>query len=248
MTVLEQNDAPVIDLIADRAVHEGTQVSFDVTASDENTGDSLRYTLDSAPTGAWINFWTGRFNWTAADGPGTAVTVRVTDTGNPALSDIDTFTITVDNVAPILTLSGNATVEADAPFQLTLDASDPGSDTITEWEITWGDGAVETLAGNPTSAMHTYDVVGTYEITATATDEDGTFTSNTFTLAVTGDVPIATVLVNGGGTQRTRVSSFEVQFSADVGDAIDDSDLQIRNLTTATNLLPGDWSSSYDPV
>jgi len=32
---------------------------------------------------------------------------------------------------------------------------DPGEDTITSWTINWGDGSIETFAGNPASINHT---------------------------------------------------------------------------------------------
>lgn len=63
-------------------------------------------------------------------------------------------------------------------YVLSLAASDPGVDTITSWTITWGDGVIETVAGNPPSVTHVYaDGPNTYTISATGTDEDGTFAS-----------------------------------------------------------------------
>ena len=83
------------------------------------------------------------------------------------------------NVAPSLTISGNATVDEGAVYTLNLASSDPGADTITEWEISWGDGNVETVTGNPASVTHTYaDGDNNYTISATATDEDGTTAAN----------------------------------------------------------------------
>ena len=32
----------------------------------------------------------------------------------------------------------------------------PGADTVTSWTINWGDGTIETIAGNPSSRNHTY--------------------------------------------------------------------------------------------
>jgi Ca2+-binding RTX toxin-like protein len=81
----------------------------------------------------------------------------------------------VDNVAPTLNISGAANVDEAAVYTLGLSASDPGDDTITQWTINWGD-AIEVVAGNPASATHTYaDGDANYVISATATDEDGTF-------------------------------------------------------------------------
>jgi hypothetical protein len=143
------------------------------------------------------------------------------------LFDTETFTITVNNVAPILTISGEDKAYTGVPYELFLSSYDPGHDTITSWTIDWGDGTVTEEEGNPSSVFYTYtaplplpgdfdgdgDVDGldalrfvlkyrrgeadqndlatfasdfgkidswdAYMVTATATDEDGTYTSNT---------------------------------------------------------------------
>lgn len=88
-------------------------------------------------------------------------------------------TIHVTNVAPILTTTGAASVTVGLPYTLNLSASDPGDDTITSWVINWGDGAIETVAGNPSSVTHIYNAAGfTYNILASAIDEDGAFLQN----------------------------------------------------------------------
>jgi len=87
----------------------------------------------------------------------------------------DTASLLVNNVAPILTVTGSATVDAGANYTLNLSASDPGADTIANWTINWGDGVITTAAGNAVSTTHVYASAGfTYNITASVTDEDGT--------------------------------------------------------------------------
>jgi hypothetical protein len=84
-------------------------------------------------------------------------------------------TVTVNNVAPTLGLSGDASVYAGDTYTLSLSSSDPGTDTITSWSINWGD-VVEPVTDNPASVTHVYaDGPHDYTISATATDEDGTF-------------------------------------------------------------------------
>ena len=53
----------------------------------------------------------------------TTSTVRVTDNGAPALSDFETFTITVNevNVAPVLAAIGNKTRQRRQPLTFTAD-------------------------------------------------------------------------------------------------------------------------------
>jgi hypothetical protein len=93
--------------------------------------------------------------------------------------------VRVANVPPVLLIQGPAQIGAGSVYSLTLSASDPGEDGITRWRITWGDGIVEDILGNPASATHTYaNGPATYAISATATDEDGTHDSNTISVRV----------------------------------------------------------------
>jgi lamin tail-like protein/putative Ig domain-containing protein len=97
---LESNLPPVLAPISDRIIHEGSQLSFVVRATDPNlVPQILTFSLDpGGPPGAAVHPTDGVFTWTP--GPGTApsknpVTVRVTDNGRPQLSDTKTFTIEV---------------------------------------------------------------------------------------------------------------------------------------------------------
>src|SRR5690606_38766180 len=102
--------------------------------------------------------------------------------------------IVVDNVAPTLTISGDSTVNEGATYTLNLTSNDPGDDTITKWTIDWGDGTVEDVAGNPSSATHVYaDGPATYYISATATDEDGTYDAQPASVTVNVDNVAPTV-------------------------------------------------------
>ena len=81
-------------------------------------------------------------------------------------------------------------------YTLNLSSSDPGADTITQWTINWGDGT-QVVAGNPTSVTHTYaDGDANYTISATATDEDGTYAAgNTVSVTVHNVAP--TLAISG---------------------------------------------------
>jgi subtilisin family serine protease len=93
-----QNSAPVLATIGNRSIAEGNQLTFTASATDVNTNQSLTYTLGSgAPAGATINATTGVFSWAPTSSGTYNVTLVVTDNGTPALSDSETFTITVDD-------------------------------------------------------------------------------------------------------------------------------------------------------
>src|SRR4029077_8222385 len=100
------------------------------------------------------------------------------------------------NVDPTLTISGAADVNEGALYTLNLSSSDPGTDTITQWTINWGD-SIQVVAGNPASVTHTYaDGDANYVISATATDEDGTFVAGN-TVAVTVHNVAPTLAISG---------------------------------------------------
>src|SRR5439155_9886737 len=88
------NSPPVLAPIGNKSGNEGSVITFTASATDPNSGQTLAYSLDpGAPAGATINSSSGVFTWTPseAQGPGVySVTVRVTDSGSPALTDFET--------------------------------------------------------------------------------------------------------------------------------------------------------------
>ncbi len=94
------NLPPLLTAIADQTIRASSLLSITASATDPDLPpQTLTYILDpGAPAGASINPATGLFTWTpsVAQYPGTyAVTVRVTDNGNPPLSATGTFNVTV---------------------------------------------------------------------------------------------------------------------------------------------------------
>jgi hypothetical protein len=128
------------------------------------------------------------FTFTPDDNAGYDISLTVTDDDGGV--GTDAATIAVTNVAPTLVLSGDSAVAEGAPYTLNLASSDPGADTISSWAITWGDGNVDTVSGNPSPVTHVYaEGPNSYTISATATDEDGTYdSSNTVDVGVTNVV------------------------------------------------------------
>ena len=78
--------------------------------------------------------------------------VEVTaDDGNSG-TDVQTINVTVTDVAQTITATGAASVNEGEVFTLNLSATD----NVTYWTINWGDGAIDTIAGNATTATHVY--------------------------------------------------------------------------------------------
>jgi hypothetical protein len=174
----------------------GTPVGITASASDVN-GPSVTYSLSNDAGGRFaIDATTGMV--TVADGtlldyetaPSHTITVQASD-GQGGTSTAS-FDISVNNVAPTLAISGKASLNEGDTYTLNLSASDPGTDTISHWDINWGDGNVEVVSGNPTSVRHTYADNGSYTISATATDEHDTYAAgNTVGVTVNNVAPTA---------------------------------------------------------
>lgn len=94
-----------------------------------------------------------------------------------------TWTVTVTNLAPIVTIHGSNGLTAGAPTALLLNIRDPGPQDVITYTIDWDDGtAVENYEceshdacdnGLPMERTHTYASPGARKITVTAQDEDG---------------------------------------------------------------------------
>ncbi len=114
----------------------------------------------------------------------------------------NTVAVTVNNVAPTLAISGRSSVNEGSTYTLNLSSSDPGADTISQWTINWGDGT-QVVTGHPASVTHVYadgNSTSHYTISATATDEDGTYAAgNTVAVNVVNVAPT----VNTGGPYQT---------------------------------------------
>ncbi|MCA9036772.1 MAG: DNRLRE domain-containing protein, partial [Planctomycetaceae bacterium] len=141
-------------------VAEGGSVNLDGSASFDTESAIVSYEWDYDYDGSTFNVdATGEqpvFSAAAIDGPATrTIALRVIDAGG-LVSPVVTTTMQIDNVAPIIALSGNSTVTEGAPFTLTLgDVTDPGDDTVTEYMVNWGDGTSDTYT-QPGPVTHTY--------------------------------------------------------------------------------------------
>ena len=130
------------------------------------------------------------------------------------------------NTAPTATISGNPTSDSGVAFILNLSSSDPGNDNISAWHINWGDGTLQDIFGGTlTSAAHSYATPGgTRTITASVTDEDGTF-------SVTGTAHILTV--NNSAPSVPGVAQINIQPPLNVSSGTSGSVESHRAETTA---------------
>ena len=215
-TAITVNDvAPTLAISGAANVDEGAVYTLGLSSSDPGDDTITSWTID---WGDGIEVVTGNpasATHTYADGAN-SYTVSATATDEDGTYSSNSISVTVDNVAPTLVISGAANVDEGAIFTLNLASSDPGTDTITNWSIDWGD-SVEIVAGNPASVTHTYaDGPNGYTVSATATDEDGTFASNSIVVAVDN---VAPTLVISGSASVDEGSVYTLSLtSSDPGD------------------------------
>ena len=94
------------------------------------------------------------------------------------------FTVTVNDVAPLLEISGPASALVGAPYQLNFSVTEPGNDSLLQWSVNWGDGTLEMLSGSTEQAEHTYTAPGERTIEVSASDEDGTYLAPSVSVSV----------------------------------------------------------------
>jgi len=90
------NGAPMITSTPVTAATPATPYSYDVAATDPDVGDTLTYSLVTAPSGMTINSSTGLLQWTPTTLGMNAVTVRVQDAYTAF--DTQSFSIVVANL------------------------------------------------------------------------------------------------------------------------------------------------------
>ena len=185
--------------------------------STVNEGDT--YTLDLSATGApqnhpvtsWtINWGDGTGDQTVSDNPDSAIdvyadagyyTINASANNDEAAFPATPLSVTAELVPPTVTISGPSTVNEDATYTLDLSATgEPANHPITSWTITWGDGsAPQTVTGNPSSVTYSYADAGSYTITASATEDEGTFAAAAPVNVTVAVVP-PTVTISGPST------------------------------------------------
>jgi len=166
---------PTVTITGAAAVNEGADYSLELSAVDQG---------DDTVTG-WSIDWGDGIEQTIIGNPDTVLHTYADD-GNytitaSATNEDDTYdavsevTVSVLDVAPKVTIAGDANVNEGADYSLGLSAVDPGDDTVGSWSINWGDGTEQKITGNPATVAHTYADNDDYTISASATNEDGTY-------------------------------------------------------------------------
>jgi hypothetical protein len=215
-SVTVTNAPPTATLHNGGPVGEGQAVGIwfqnisDPAAADRAAG--FKYSYDFNNDGAWdiVDSDQSFASTVYMDNKIQTVTAQIKDKdgGTTSLST----QVVINNVPPALTISGPSLTYAGNVYSLNLSAVDPGDDTTISWDINWGDGTVTTISPAAPQAYRVYSVPGTYFISASATDDDGTYIAPMgvpVTVALMPSTITGTVIndVDGNGKQGAREPS-----------------------------------------
>lgn len=183
VTFTRVNDPPesVVLSLNVSTINEGSAITLNGTFRDvDSTVHTVTInwgngTTTTIPSSQIVNNGSGNFSLPVInrfypdDGTFT-ITATVNDGQATAQG---TATVTVNDVLPIVPLSGSGPVEAETLYTLTIGTPvDPGADQYVAFRINWGDGTTTTV-NSPGDVGKVYKVFGDYTISVTAIDDAG---------------------------------------------------------------------------
>ncbi|HEY1598691.1 MAG TPA: right-handed parallel beta-helix repeat-containing protein, partial [Pirellulales bacterium] len=210
------NQAPTVSVGGPYTINEGDSLTLDATHSSDPDGDPLTYSWDingdgvfgdatgANPTLSWAQL--GALG--IVNGPSTFnVEVRVNDGQGHVVTSTAT-TLTVANVAPVVSAGDDQYVNEEDLVTLTGSFTDPGTlDTHTlNWHVDADNGQV-IADGSGSTFSFTPDDNGTYTVTFTVTDSDGGVGTAVVHVYASDVPPVATILgVPAQGTVGVQIN------------------------------------------
>lgn len=130
VTVTNVNDAPVVTNSCSASTNEDQIYSCSPGFSDVDAMDTMTWSLDSTNTCSWvtINSSTGVISGTPNDDHVGTCTLAFKANDGTVDSNVDSFTLTINNVQPTLTIANTTIIEDDALAVIRDDAAVSASD------------------------------------------------------------------------------------------------------------------------
>ena len=195
LTIL--NVAPTATFANDGPVAEGSTATVTFSGQSDPSADdlaNLTYSYDFDNDGIFEVIGSPSDSETVparflANGPATVTVLgRVADDDGGSLEL--TTDITITNAAATVTINGPSTATVGEPVTLKVGAIDPSAGDMAgtfSYTVDWGDGSPAVTLTGPADppVTHTYTAAGTFTISATVTDPDGSTSEPlTFTMTV----------------------------------------------------------------
>ena len=169
--VSDVNRPPQLSSVPAQTVDEGASVSFKLAATDEDTDNTLTYSISNMPDGASLDGNSGQFSWTPGfDQAGNYnLQAKVSD-GNA--ENTTTISVTVNDVnrAPTIDGGGSVTVTAGENASLSFSGSDPDGDNLTFESSDLPSGATLNSSNGNFSWTPSDDQTGNFTFTVRVTD------------------------------------------------------------------------------
>lgn len=252
----QTNLPPTISGTPAASIVAGQAYSFQPSATDPNSSDTLTFSISSKPAWATFNTNTGRLNGTPAAanvGSYPGIVIRVSD-GATSVS-LPTFSIQVQaapqaNLPPTISGTPSASVLAGQAYSFQPSAADPNSDALTfsiSSKPAWATFSTSTgrLSGTPGAAN-----VGSYTgIVIRVSDGTATVALAAFTITVTqvtnGTATMSWIppTQNSDGSPLTDLAGYRIYYGTSASNL--DQVVELRNpgLTSymVENLSPATW-------
>ncbi|MRR34370.1 hypothetical protein EG829_06655, partial [bacterium] len=183
------NTAPVIASTPVTTATAGSAYTYDVNATDID-GDTLSYSLITAPSGMSINSSTGVISWTPtiSQTGSNSVAVQVSD-GNGG-TDSQSFTVTVAsapvNNNPTITSTPVTVATAGNAYTYDVNATDSDSDTLSYSLTSSPSGMAINSSTGVITWIPTTSQTGSRSVVVEVSDGKGGTDSQSFTVTVTG--------------------------------------------------------------
>ncbi len=183
VTVVE-NQAPIADANGPYVVDEGTTLILDGTGSTDPNGDPLSYAWDLDGDGNTDDSTASQPTWTFMEDGVYTVTLTVSDS---LLEDTATAQVTVNDLSPTAGFSWSPAPQDEGLAVNFTDTSVSSPDTIVSWAWDFG-GLATSSEQNPS---YVFDTNGSYTVTLTVTDEDGSVDTVSHVVTIADGAPTA---------------------------------------------------------
>ncbi|HSZ54807.1 MAG TPA: PKD domain-containing protein, partial [Tepidisphaeraceae bacterium] len=170
---------PTLSISGPSSITEGSAYALSDTVSGSSSGDTYDFSIDwgDGSTGEDVTASPGgAFSYTY-DEAGTYTIEMIATDDTSGEGDIEETTITVAEATPTYSLALASTGIAGDATSLVDSFTDPAGHTLDSLSIDWGDGSSGAYYENPGTFSHDYVLPGTYAVTATFSDDEGTYTA-----------------------------------------------------------------------
>jgi PKD repeat protein len=219
------NEPPVADAGGPYVVDEGTPITLDGSRSKDPNGDPISYNWDLDNDGRYNDGSGAKITHTFMRNGTYTVGLQVTDT---LLTSTATATVTVNDLAPKAAFTWTPQSQSEGSAVNFVDQSTSYPDAITGWNWDFG-GKGSSAQQNPS---FTFDQNGTYHVTLTVTDEDGSTSTISHDIGITNAAPTVnlgnnqtvnegdTVHFSGSFTDPGALDSHTIQWNFGDGSAV----------------------------